>query len=399
MSGVNETEDRVASAFAIPLMQVLVGLVLFGALVSRQVDLAIFAFLVMVIVGAAKLWSGFAHRRLSCDVTVDRGKVFPGETVSLRIHVENGKLLPVHFRLKLASGQALTLADPQPLGVQAGGLLWFQRAIFRFDFMARRRGVHPIGLASFAAGDLLGFFPRDRVVQEPQPVVVFPRLVPLRSHHLPGQDLFGRAGAAHALEDPVYLLGTRDYQQWRPARYIHWKASARHHRLQEKVFQPSTQRKVILCVDAASYLDKQSEDDFERTLEVVGSLALRLEREGQSVGLATDAPTEEGGPTILAPAMGPVQVSSILETLAKLRFETSGDLAAPVGWRRPIPWGTSCLLFCCETGEGAARIKAYLNRRRVSTVLVACRVTVNGERDVGDTYALKDFYDETGEGL
>ena len=179
MRGVNETQDRVVSAFAIPLMQVLVGVVLFGALVGRQVDLAIFAFLVMAIVGAAKLWSRLAHRRLSCHVTVDRGKVFPGETVSLRIHVENGKLLPVHFRLKLASGHALTLADPQPLGGQAGGLLWFQSATFRFDFMARRRGVHPIGLASFAAGDLLGFFPRARVVQEPQRVVVFPRLVPL----------------------------------------------------------------------------------------------------------------------------------------------------------------------------------------------------------------------------
>jgi uncharacterized protein (DUF58 family) len=397
--GVNETQDRVVSAFAIPLMQVLVGAVLFGALVGRQVDLAIFAFLVMAITGAAKLWSRLAHRRLSCHERVDRGKVFPGETVSLRIHVENNKLLPVHFRLKLASGHVLTPADPQALGGQAGGLLWYQCVTFRFDFMARRRGVYPIGLARFAAGDLLGFFPRDQVVQEPQRVVVFPRLVPLRTHQLQGQDLFGRAGADHALEDPVYLLGTRDYQQWRPARYIHWKASARHHRLQEKVFQPSTQRKVILCVDAASYLAKEAEDDFERTLEVVGSLALRLEREGQSVGLATDAPTEESGPTILAPAVGPVQVSSILETLARLRFETSGDLAAPVGWRRPIPWGTSCLLFCCEMGEGVARIKTYLTRRRVSTVLVACRVTVNGERHVGDTYALKDFYDETGEGV
>jgi uncharacterized protein (DUF58 family) len=397
--GLNETQDRVASAFAIPLMHVLVGLVLFGALVGRQVDLAIFAFLVMAIVGTAKLWSRLAHYRLSCHATVDGGKVFPGETVSLRIHVENGKLLPVHFCLKLASGHALTLADRQPLGVQAGGLLWFQSATFRFDFMARRRGVHPIGLARFIAGDLLGFFPRDRVVQEPQCVVVFPRLVPLRSHRLYGQDLFGQAGAAHALEDPVYVLGTRDYQQWRPSRYIHWKASARHHRLQEKVFQPSTQRKVILCVDAASYLAKQAEDDFERTLEVVGSLALQLEREGQPVGLATDAPTEEGGPTILAPAMGPVQVSSILEMLARLRFETSGDLASPAGWRRPIPWGTSCLLFCCETGEGVARIKTYLNRRRVSAVLVACRVSVNGGKQVGDIFALKDFYDETGEGL
>ncbi len=383
MRGLNEIQGKVISAFAIPLMQGMVGVVLFGALVGRQVDLAIFAFLVMAIVGAAKLWSRVAHHRLSCHATVDRGKVFPGESVSLKIHVENGKLLPVHFRMKPASGLALALVDPQALVGQAGGLLWFQSATFRFDFIAKRRGVHPIGLASFAAGDLLGFHPRDRVAQEPNRVVVFPRLVPLRPHPLNGHDLFGKAGAAHAMEDPVYILGTRDYQQWRPARYIHWKASARHLRLQEKVFQPSTQRKVILWVDAASYLAEQAEDDFERTLEVVGSLALRLEREGQPVGLATDAPTEEGGPTILAPAMGPVQVSSILETLARLKFDTAGDLVAPVGWKRPIPWGTSCLLFCCEAGEGVERIKAALNRRRVSTVLVTCRVTGNGERPVG----------------
>jgi uncharacterized protein (DUF58 family) len=396
---VNEMEERVASAFAIPFMQVLVGVVLFGALVSRQVDLAIFAFLVMTIAVAAKLWSRLAHHRLSCSITLDRGKVFPGESVSLRIQVENNKLLPVHFRLKLASGKVLTPVDPQALHGHHGGLLWFQSATFRFDFIARKRGIYPIGLAGFAAGDLLGFFPRERVVEESKGVVVFPRLVPLRSHPLPGQDLFGQAGAAHSLEDPVYILGTRDYQQWRPARYIHWKASARHHRLQEKVFQPSMQQKLILCVDAASFLAKEAEDDFERTLEVVASLALRLERQGQAVGLATDAPTEEGGPTILTPAIGPIQVSSILEALARLRFETCGDLAAPVCWKRPIPWGTSCLLFCCETNEGAARIKSYLNRRRVSTALVACRVTADGDRRAGDAYGLKDFYDETGEGV
>ncbi len=399
MRGLNEIQDRVVSAFAIPLMQILVGVVLFGALVARQADLAIFAFLVMAIVGAANLWSRVAHHRLSCHATVDRGKVFPGESVSLTIHVENGNLLPVHFRLKLASGNSLALVDPQPLIGQAGGLLWFQSATFQFEFIAKRRGVHPVGLARFAAGDLLGFYPRDRVAQKPNRVVVFPRLVPLRPHPLNGQDLFGKAGAAHAVEDPVYILGTRDYQQWRPARYIHWKASARHHRLQEKVFQPSTQRKVILWVDAASYLAGEAEDDFERTLEVVASLAFRLEREGQPVGLATDAPTEEGGPVILAPAMGPVQVSSILDTLARLKFDTSGDPAAPVGWRQPIPWGTSCLLFCCKTGERVEEIKATLTRRRVSTVLVACRVTGNGERHAGAAYALKDFYIETGEGV
>jgi len=392
-------EERVASALAIPFMQVLVGVVLFGALVGRQVDLAIFAFLIMTIAGAAKVWSRLAHRRLSCDTTLDRGKVFPGESVSLRIHVENNKLLPVHFRVKLASDRVLTPADPQAIHSHHGGLLWFQSATFRFDFVARKRGVYPIGLAGFAAGDLLGFFPREQAVEESNRVVVFPRLVPLRSRPLPGQDLFGQAGAAHALEDPVYILGTRDYQQSRPARYIHWKASARHGRLQEKVFQPSTQRKIILCVDAASYTAKQAEDDFERTLEVVGSLALRLVRQGQSVGLATDAPTEDGGPTILAPAMGPVQASSILEALAGLKFETSGDLTAPVCWRRPIPWGTSCLLFCCETNEEVARIKFSLNRRRVSTALVACRASPDGKRQAGDAYALEDFYGETGEGL
>jgi uncharacterized protein (DUF58 family) len=396
---VSEMEERVASAIAIPFMQVLVGVVLFGALVGRQVDLAIFAFLVMTVAGAAKVWSRLAHRRLSCGATLDRGKVFPGESVSLRIHVENNKLLPVHFRVKLASDRVLTPADPQALHGHHGGLLWFQSATFRFDFVARKRGVYPIGLAGFAAGDLLGFFPKEQAVEESNRVVVFPRLVPLRSHPLPGQDLFGQAGAAHSLEDPVYILGTREYQQWRPARYIHWKASARQHRLQEKVFQPSMQQKLILCVDAASFLAREAEDDFERTIEVVASLALRLERKGLAVGLATDAPTEDGGPTVFPPAIGPAQVSRILETLARLKFETSGDLTAPACWRSPISWGTSCLLFCCETNEGVARIKSYLNRRRVSTVLVACRATPHGNRHAGDACALEDFYDETGEGV
>ncbi|MBW1691959.1 MAG: DUF58 domain-containing protein, partial [Deltaproteobacteria bacterium] len=49
------------------------------------------------------------------------------------------------------------------------------------------------------------------------------------------------------------MLGTRDYQNWRPARHIHWKASASHNRLQEKVFEPSEQEKVLLAVEVSQF--------------------------------------------------------------------------------------------------------------------------------------------------
>ncbi len=76
------------------------------------------------------------------------------------------------------------------------------------------------------------------------------------------RELFGVPGVKSPVKDPVYILGTRDYQPSGPSRHIHWKASARHLKLQEKVFEPSEQEKVLLALEVGSFQKSLANEAF-----------------------------------------------------------------------------------------------------------------------------------------
>ena len=186
-------------------------------------------------------------------------------------------------------------------------------------------------------------------------VVVYPRLVPLKSPALPRRDFFGIPGAESPVEDPVYILGTRDYQHGRPAKYIHWKATARHHKLQEKIFEPTEQEKILLVVDVGQFAQHGAEEAFERVLETVASVAVLLDERGCSVGLVTNGRMTGGGPPIVPVTRNPQQLAALLEALARLRMEPARDLIDMMRLHLRLPWGISCLYFALEK-DGTARL-------------------------------------------
>ena len=137
------------------------------------------------------------------------------------------------------------LADERML-TRESSLLWYQRTHFEWELTANRRGVHQIGPPISWRVTFLPSSPGRRGLKSLTRSLSIPRLVPLKSFSLPRRDFFGVPGARSPVQDPIYILGTRDYQHGQPAKYIHWKASARHNRLQEKVFESTQQEKVLL---------------------------------------------------------------------------------------------------------------------------------------------------------
>jgi len=398
---MSSTEQRIPSFFSHPLTLFFTGVICFVALLSHQRELTVLAFLVGGLMGSTFFWSRFAPNRVTCELSVDRCRVFPGEEVLLKAVVENKKLLPVHFTLVLASSDVITPTHRQPGMEQSGGLLWFQKAQFRWGFTALRRGVHALGPPKLSAGDMLGYYTRGKDTGKSLQIIVFPRLVHLRSFSFSRNDIFGVAGKPGMLPDPLYIIGTRDYQARRPARHIHWKASARLSRIQEKVYEPSFQEKVLFIVCVDSFIANHDEAAFERTLEVVASLAVRIHGEGHQVGLVTNASCLGERPFSLPPAGSPQQLSALMETLARMRMESSGNIVSAIQSMAPLPWGMSSLLFCLDNDDETGTIIRSMKRRRVPTVLVLCAEhdsrTQSGEEKNIRTCNLKDIIDPDGE--
>jgi len=366
-------EGRLPSLFITLPIQIIVASLLFIALLVAQRNLAILTLIVLGLTIGTRLWSRMSLSGVTCHAAVDRGRVFPGETLHLQLEAVNAKFLPVWVQMQMNPHGSFQPVAGDENFTRESGLLWYERVCFPWALVAQRRGVHPIGLYSFRVGDLLGFYPREKEAEEAPPVIVYPRLVPLKPLSLPRRDFFGIPGAESPVQDPIYILGTREYQHWRPARFIHWKASARHSRLQEKVFEPTEQEKVLLVLAVDQFAKHGAESEFEQSLEVVASLAVRLDRQGYAVGLVTNGVPEGGGPTIVPVTRNPQHLPALLEVLARLQMASKEDLLDTLQRRFIFPWGVSCVYFSFEEDKTTVATEEYFRQQNTPVIFFVCR--------------------------
>lgn len=332
------------------------------------------ACLVFIAVGGTKIWSVLSTARIRCDGTFDDMRAFPGESLTLATSVENGKWLPVSIQIFWTFENGLKPAGKNSSILhQEASVLWHQTLRFEERFVALRRGVYQVGPPRIYTGDLLGFFKKKINAIEPGHMIIYPRLVPLKPIAIKQRDLFGTPGAKSPVHDPIYILGTRDYQISRPSRHIHWKASARHLRLQEKVFEPSGQQKVLLTLDVEAFNERRRLTSFEHTIEVLASLAVKLDRRGYAIGLAVNGSLKGGNASVVPVNRGPLQITAILETLARLQAtpnQSIGDLIQrTVGSR----WGVSCVHFCYGGGTYLSDMAKFFRKRKIPGTFLTCR--------------------------
>ncbi len=367
-----ETLERpLPSVFIVPLTEFAVGVCLFIALLYGQRELTLLGLLVLGITTGARLWSRFSLSGIRCSAMVDKNKLFPDESFTLRVSAENAKFLPVWLQVTVPFEGEFDPSSGEMRFTSECGLLWYQQVRFSRELVARDRGVYRVGPAQMKVGDLFGFFPREKRTAGDIHVIVYPRLVPLKPFSLPSRDFFGVPGARTPVQDPIYILGTRDYQHGRPARHIHWKASARHNRLQEKVFEPSEQKKVLLAVEVSQFEKANASENFERTLEVVGSLAVQSHQRSHALGFVTNG-VVDGGASILPMGRSPQQLPAILEILARLKMRADGSLADMMYRALELPWGVSCVHFACEQDEETRAMAQYFSNRKIPLISVMC---------------------------
>lgn len=372
-------EGRVSSLFVIPLVQFFVGVFLFLALLHAQQDLAVLSIIVLVIMIGARLWSHISHKGITTDIRIDKYKLFPDEKFILYVSVKNRKILPIRLQLTMPIDGFLCPLSSEETFHQECGLLWYQDALFKWELMARQRGVHSIKSPRLRVGDLFGFYAKGKkMVNGSLHVIVYPRIVPLKAFPLPRKDFFGVQGAKSPVQDPIYILGTRDYQHWQPARYIHWKASARYNKLQEKIFEPSEREKVLFILDVEPFAKNNAIDDFERTLEVVASLAVQCDQRGFALGFLTNG-IIEGYPALLSISRSPQQLPTVLEILARLRMESKAPLIDILHKGLPLHWGVSGVHFSYEDNMTMHSIEGFFLNRNIPTIFIVCRTGTTSE--------------------
>lgn len=376
-----------SSVFLTSVVLAAVVLCLGFALLKGARHLSVLCLSVLGTMACLKVWATVGKSNVSYTLNAGRTRLFPGDVLHLRLAVENRKFLPLSFEAHIPVDPGLRIdgGGTLPAGrIDARGtLLWFESADLAWDLAAFRRGVHVVGPPVYETGDALGFYVNEDRTDGQIEVVVYPRIVHLHPLSIPRRLFFGTPGGESPVDDPVYILGTVDYHHSRPARYIHWKASARHSRLQEKVFEPTAQEKVLLVVDVAGFSGEPGasgqdpeaapeqglEDVFERTIEVVASLAAMLDRRGCAVGLATNG-TVRGGSCLVPVARNPFQMTAILETLARVTSHPDMPVIELIRKSPSVRGGTTCVYFCRRPGSETDAARSLFRRLRIPVVFL-----------------------------
>lgn len=218
------------------------------------------------------------------------------------------------------------------------------------------------------ASDLFGFFKTTKQHFQRLEIIVYPRIVALKPIYMPKRDLFGTPGNQSPVKDPVYIIGTQDYQPARPARHIHWKASARHLKLQEKVFEPSQQGKIMVGLNVAAFEQDLANDAFESTLEVVAALILQLERMDLAVGFLTNGALKGASIAWIPTRRGSHQLAAILEILGRLQMKRHTAFKALINQTPDLQRGATWVYFGYRKDKGLYEMHTYC--RAVNTTCV-----------------------------
>ena len=225
----------------------LMALAFLMALWLRDPLLALLALLLGLLAGLTALWDRYALAEVTYVRRLGTPRMFVGEETDLTIEITNAKPLPLawlkaedEFPAEMALARGLLSYSHKPnrrLLTNLLALRFYERVRKQYQMRAGKRGVLAFGPVKLHAGDLFGFGRQERVIEQTDELVVYPRVVPVTALGLPASYPFGDAATRRRItDDPLRITGARSYVPGDNPRYVHWKATARRGELQTKTF-------------------------------------------------------------------------------------------------------------------------------------------------------------------
>ncbi len=361
-------------------------IVLLGVAFVTKVDF--FFYLLYALVGIYVLGRLWARRSLAA-VDLSRHhdrRVFWGERFSVRVDLRNRGLLPVLW---------MRLADTIPSELAAGGtfrrvvsLLPRERLHLTYNLTGRRRGYYPLGPLATEGGDLLGSTSYQSNYSDDDFVIVYPKIVALRSLDIPSQSPFGILPSRQRLfEDPTRIRGVRDYQPGDSLRRMDWKTSARVGSLQVRRFEPAIalETAIFLNLDGADYVAAERRLATELGIIIAASISVHLVEKRQAVSLVSNGCDPLRDPDLEASSPPPVpalplrkgreHLTDLLDLLARIQVAPEGN-AVPFldllnRYSMGLPWGSTVVVVTSREVEGLLNTLLALSRRGLVVILVA----------------------------
>jgi uncharacterized protein (DUF58 family) len=367
------------------------GLAVFAAIVTLAAwfgmnEIVVLAALVLAVGLVSRGWAALALVGLSYERRLDADRAFPGETLTLRLTLDNRKFLPLSWvRVEEALSPALAQPGDPAVTISEDGasaklaivtpLAWYRSATLTRTIDCRRRGCYTIGPARLLSADVFGLFVRARIAAPEIAILVYPRLYPVADPVLPARHPIGPDRDPRRLfEDLTRPAGVREYTPETPFKTINWKASARTGRLHATVYETTVTQETVLLLAVDSFAGEGDDAAFELAVSAVASIACRELDLGRPVGIFANGEQAQGhGPVYLAPGLGPDRRRILLEALARLQRRSSATFPAFLDRAMPDIGTRARLIAVVNRADEAvlARLHDFTRRGRQVALLTA----------------------------
>jgi len=283
----------------------------------------------------------------------DRGGRQPED--SGRQPKDSGRPAGRPYDVDAAQGGALP-ATPKPYLDSVVSLRWYERVTRTHRIRGDQRGYFRFGPAEISSGDMFGFRRRQRIDDDTDELIVYPRVVPVEALGLPAGRPLGEWLARRRVHtDPLRFAMVRDYAPGDNPRHVHWPASAHAGRLQTKQFDPSDTLALMLVVDVQT-LQRTFEyvpEYLEYAITAAASIAMEALAQRHMVGLCANALGGEGQDWVMVrPGRHPDQARQLLTAMAMLSPFPGLSLAETLHRLRPrLPYGATVVAITARPGE------------------------------------------------
>jgi uncharacterized protein (DUF58 family) len=252
-------------------------------------------------------WPWLCVRGMTGRLEFASARASEDESVSVRLTVRNGWPWPA-WGLAVRGGWADADLVVAGLAVVPGR----RTVLAQWEWRPVRRGVFPQPAARLSTGFPFGLRDAHRLLGCPQPIVVWPRRLPVgpvpllagtatTTATVPCQQV-GQAGD---------VLGVRPYRRGDSPRRIHWGQSAKHDRLIVCELQATARPVIQFILDTDAAVHTAGPDgSCEWAIRIVASLAQGWLRDGAQVGVI-------GAHLVVAPAAGLAHLQRLLDLLAQ----------------------------------------------------------------------------------
>ena len=218
-------------------------------------------------------------KNLTIDRSVDRERLFPGETLTLVHNIRRVPFISLSLTVIPVIRAEREYAAPRESSISLSST---EDSRVESKVVFRRRGEKDLSRLIVACRDPLGLFSHSATYYTPQSVLVLPKVMDLETFPLRLRELLpGRESDFRLMEDPIDFKGIKEYERESLNR-IHWNASAKLGKLMSKEFGYTAVSKTVLYLDLNLSREVFARDVWERIRidyeEIAVQLALGLIR-------------------------------------------------------------------------------------------------------------------------